>query len=177
MRLDPYSHGGADGVQQTLDLHRETSIDGGKTMATHSYVTDQRGIYSSDMFSNEAIKEIDRAAMMTPTKPLFLYLAYTTVHTPVQVPKKYMHMNSHYVKGTTLEVVESAGMMTAMDEGYGRVVNALKRNNMWENTIVMLFSDNGAMTTQGTSNYPLRGIKMGPFEGGIKSVAFKWWTS
>ena len=51
----------------------------------------------------------------------------------------------------------NAAMMSAMDDGYGQVVKALKRHRMWENTVVFIFSDNGGMITQGASNFPLRG--------------------
>jgi arylsulfatase B len=159
----------AEGYQQTLDLHEETSIDGGKTMATHKYVTNRRGEYSSKMWGIEAIKEIDRAATLTPSQPLFLYLAFTTIHTPLQVEEKYIELNKH-LHGSD-EVRINAAMMTSMDEAYGNVVNALKRNRMWKNTFVIVFSDNGGMISQGASNHPLRGLKMGPFEGGIRSVA------
>eukprot|EP00944_MAST-04C_sp_MAST-4C-sp1_P014091 g14091.t1 len=159
----------AEGYQQTLDLHQETSNDGGKSMSSHRFVSDRRGQYSSAMFSEEAIREIDRAAALTPNKPLFLYLAYTTIHTPLQVPTKYIEMNRH-LQGSD-EVRMNAAMMSAMDDGYGQVVKALKRHRMWENTVVFIFSDNGGMITQGASNFPLRGLKMGPFEGGIRSAA------
>ena len=159
----------SEGYQQTLDLHRETSTDGGKTMATHEYVVDRRGEYSSEMWGTAAIQEIDRAATLTPNKPLFLYLAFTTIHTPIQVENKFIEMNQH-LEGSD-EVRLNAAMMTSMDKAYGNVVTALKRNNMWENTFVIVFSDNGGMITQGVSNHPLRGLKMGPFEGGIRSVA------
>ena len=54
----------ADGYQQTLDLHQETSNDGGKSMSSHRFVSDRRGQYLVHV-SEEAIREIDRAAALT----------------------------------------------------------------------------------------------------------------
>ena len=157
-----------EGVQQTLDLHRESSITGREEDRVHEFVTTERGVYSSHMLSREAAKEINRAATL-PHQPLFLYLAYTTIHTPLEVDRRYIDMNAH-MEGSH-EIRVNAGMMSAMDEGFGIVVNALKTNEMWDDTVILLFSDNGALVYQGASNYPLRGMKMGPFEGGIRSVA------
>ena len=41
--------------------------------------------------------------------------------------------------------------------GIGRVVDAYKEKNLWKDTLLIIFSDNGALTQQGASNYPLRG--------------------
>lgn len=159
-----------EGHQQTLDLHRSTSTDGGKTRATHTFAIDQKGIYSSQMIGNDVAKQIHRHASTTPEIPLFMYVAFTTIHTPLMVDETYIQRNQH-MQGTD-EIRLNAGMMTAMDEGYGTIITALEETGLWENTIVLTFSDNGAMISQGASNYPLRGQKMGPFEGGIRSVAF-----
>ena len=159
-----------EGHGQTLDLHRSTSLDGGRTRASHAFVTDQKGIYSSDMWSNEAVRQINLHSSTTPKVPLFLYVAFTTIHTPLMVDERYIQQNQHMTGSD--EIRMNAGMMTSMDEGYGRIVTALKTNQMYENTIVLTFSDNGGLVFQGSSNFPLRGQKMGPWEGGIRSVAF-----
>ena len=159
-----------EGHQQTLDLHRSTSNDGGKTRATHAFAIDQKGIYSSQMIGNDVAKQIHRHASTTPEIPLFMYVAFTTIHTPLMVDERFIQQNQHMQGDDEIRI--NAGMMTAMDEGYGTIVTALEETGLWENTIVLTFSDNGAMVSQGASNYPLRGQKMGPFEGGIRSVAF-----
>lgn len=55
-----------------------------------------------------------------------------------------------------------SGVVTAMDESVGRVVQALKQANMLENSIIVFMSDNGAQTVgllnNYGSNYPLRGV-------------------
>lgn len=53
-------------------------------------------------------------------------------------------------------------MMSALDESVGRVVEALSKNNLLENSIIIFMSDNGAQTIgfleNRGSNYPLRGV-------------------
>lgn len=171
-----------EGYQQTLDLHREYS-KAGRMQESHEFVTTERGVYSSELFSRESVDEINRHAAFNaklaghaPRKSLFLYVAYTTIHTPLQVDQRYINMNLHLKadegeEGCSMERLINAGMMSAMDEGFGKIVKALRAHDMWDNTVVILFSDNGGMISQGASNFPLRGLKMGPFEGGIRSVA------
>jgi arylsulfatase A-like enzyme len=68
-----------------------------------------------------------------------------------------------------------AAMMVAMDVGIGRLLDALKRKGLEENTLVICISDNGAMTEWSGSNHPLRGRISDPFEGGIRVPCVMRW--
>jgi arylsulfatase A-like enzyme len=62
-------------------------------------------------------------------------------------------------------------MIEQLDTGIGRVIDALKKNGLSDNTIVVFMSDNGGLSTaQGnpTSNLPLRGGKGWAYEGGVR---------
>lgn len=69
-------------------------------------------------------------------------------------------------------------MVKKLDDSVGDVVEALNKRGILENTIVVFISDNGGMTTGDSlnyaSNYPLRGLKMSPFEGGIRVAGLLW---
>merc|ERR1712125_316516 len=54
--------------------------------------------------------------------------------------------------------------------GIGNVTAALKHAGIWENTILLFLSDNGGASLG--NNYPLRGGKYSPFEGGLRVMAF-----
>jgi arylsulfatase A-like enzyme len=62
-------------------------------------------------------------------------------------------------------------MVTCLDEAVGTVVSKLKAKAMWQDTLFIFFSDNGGDIIQGSSNWPLRGAKQTPWEGGVRSVA------
>jgi arylsulfatase A-like enzyme len=108
------------------------------------------------------------------TSPLFLYLAYQAVHCPNEVPAEYIEP---YMNRTDWSDQRKnyAGMLSAADEGIGKVIDALKQTKLWENTLIIFTTDNGGPTTvgciQGSSNYPKRGGKCSVWEGGTTGDA------
>jgi arylsulfatase A-like enzyme len=64
-----------------------------------------------------------------------------------------------------------AGLVEEMDEAVGLVLDALKKNGLEENTVVIFTSDNGGVSSgdgYATSNLPLRGGKGRQWEGGLR---------
>lgn len=69
-------------------------------------------------------------------------------------------------------------MVKKLDESVGDIVKALHTKGILDNTVIVFVSDNGGATAGGTinyaSNYPLRGIKFTPFEGGVRVNGLIW---
>lgn len=57
--------------------------------------------------------------------------------------------------------------LSALDEGVGKVVEALKEAGIYDNTLIVFSTDNGGQASKGASNYPLRGNKDTLFEAGM----------
>ena len=126
--------------------------------------------YMTDYLSSEAVKVIEA----NRNRPFFLYLAYNAPHTPLQATKADYDALSHIEDHATRVY---AGMIRSLDRGIGRVLDALERNGLEENTLVIFSSDNGGANYIGLPdvNKPFRGWKMTLFEGGLHSPFFVKW--
>jgi arylsulfatase A-like enzyme len=117
--------------------------------------------YLTDAFSREAVRFIKRHAR----QPFFLYLAYNAVHTPLQAPPKY---RDRFPAIADARRRSYAAMLSALDDGIGQVLAALRAANLERDTLVFFLSDNGGPpAANGSRNDPLRGTKGQLFEGGI----------
>lgn len=101
--------------------------------------------------------------------PFFLTLSFNAPHDPFQVPKKYFDR----LAGITDSVKRVYnGMIEALDDAVGLVLQKLEREGLTDNCLIFFISDNGGATyTRATDNAPLRGGKATHFDGGI-SVPF-----
>lgn len=105
-------------------------------------------------------------------KPFFIYVPFTAVHAPHQVPEKYKEPYAHLRPNRQTY----AGMTAAMDEAVGRIVAALDTRGWRTNTLIVFSSDNGGPNPgRLTSNGALRAGKGTIYEGGVKVCAFANW--
>ncbi|XP_067685548.1 arylsulfatase B-like [Haliotis asinina] len=131
-----------------------------------SPVKTDNGTYSTYRFANEAINIIERH---DKTRPLFLYLPFQAVHSPMQVPQKYEAMYSNVkIEGRR----KYCGMVSALDDAVGNITNALTSNGLMNDTLILFTAVNGGWVTENGNNYPLRGGKVTVYEGGTRAAAF-----
>jgi len=131
-------------------------------------ITEPAGAYLTDVFGREANAFVDRHA----AQPFFLYLAFNSVHTPMQATEKYLSRFPN-LEGKRRTY---AAMTSAMDDAIGGVLETLRKKNLEENTLIFFISDNGGPETANASdNGPLRGQKAQTWEGGVHVPWFAQW--
>ncbi|XP_065180512.1 arylsulfatase B-like [Sycon ciliatum] len=145
------------------------NITGRDLHVNEAAATDIGDVYSTELYGQRAVELIDSHDF--DAKPLFMYLAYTAVHSPLQVPAEDTRV-AHCEHVAPMKRKLLCGMLQALDDSIADVVSALKRASAWENTVFIFTTDNGGQATEGSSNYPLRGNKRTMFEGGVRGTAF-----
>ncbi len=148
------------------------------------------GEYLPDRLTDETIQFMEE----NKDSPFLAYLAYYTVHTPIQACNR--HIAKYNAKAKTLELLPKekasvpehdtitrlrqdntayASMVHAMDENIGRLLKKLNELHLADNTIIIFTSDNGGLSTLSnkrglgpTSIRPLRAGKGWCYEGGIR---------
>lgn len=136
-------------------------------MRNHEHVKTQK--YLTDEFSDEAVSFVTRHQ----EQPFFLYLAYNAPHTPLEATDEYLARFDH-IKAKKRKTY--AAMVSAVDDGVGRLLDRLKELKMDQNTIIFFLSDNGGPEeSNGSNNGVLRGGKSSTYEGGYRvPFAMRW---
>jgi arylsulfatase A-like enzyme len=97
-----------------------------------------------------------------------LYLAYNVPHTPIQPPEEWVEKVKRREQAITDRRAKFAALIEHMDDGIGRVIEALKETGLSDNTLVVFTSDNGGQLDVGGTNGLLRAGKGDMCEGGIR---------
>lgn len=137
--------------------------------------------FDSSLFGAEAVRMINAH---DPKDPLFLYLAFTAPHTPFQAPQEYL---DRYPSIADANRKTYAAMVSVIDDEVGKVVQALDKKGMRDNTLIVFVSDNGGVKSSLFSgdtkvegglpadNGPYREGKGTVYEGGTRVVALANW--
>ncbi len=121
-----------------------------------------------------------------PNKPLFLYVAALAAHSPYQAPQAGIDAYKDIFKDETKRTY--AAMITELDVQVGRIVKALEKKGIRDNTLIFFASDNGgklagsvsapgtgASKTPPASNGKFRDGKASLYEGGVRVPAIVNW--
>ena len=150
--------------------------------------------YYTTLIGDEAVRLIEQ---YDGKKPFFLYFASLAPHAPYQAPQSYLDRYKDVEEKARRSYM---AMISALDDEIGRLVAALDKKGLRDNTIILFASDNGGAISgtfasgskskeereheeggieQGArapaGNGALRGGKGGVYEGGVRVPAFVNW--
>ena len=116
-------------------------------------------------YTNRAVEFIDSNAK----QPFFLYVPHSMVHVPLYVSKKFEGKSGAGLFGD---------VMMEVDWSVGQILDAVRRHQIQDRTLVVFTSDNGPWLNYGDhagSAKPLREGKGTLWEGGCRVPTLFWW--
>lgn len=157
----------------------------------------KKGAYAPELFTNETIDYIRQER----DNPFFVMLAYTTPHADLAVPEKYSDMYDleetpylgmqdgvptdkyawYYPEPVERPNAVLAGMVSALDEYVGQIIDALEAEGKLDNTLIIFSSDNGPHDEGGAdpeffkAAAPYKGQKRDLYDGGIHVPMIVQW--
>lgn len=154
-------------VEGGADYFRHKMVMGGKEVGiglAEDVSETKRAGYLTDVFGEEAIRFVSEG----DDAPFFLSLHFTAPHWPWEGREdaalaKTIGMSFHYEGGSLSKYRE---MVEIMDETVGRLLAAVEKAGVADNTIIVFTSDNGGERFSET--WPFVGQKGEVLEGGIR---------
>ncbi len=141
--------------------------------------------YHTALLGDEAVRLIER---QDPKKPFFLYFASLAVHAPLQAPQA--ELDAYKSMFADEEKRAYAAMLTNLDTQIGRILAALEKKGLRENTLIFFTSDNGGVRQMKSrapggkpaakppaSNGEFRDGKASLYEGGVRLPAIVNWPA
>jgi len=147
--------------------------------------------YIEFTFKRKMLDLLDQYADDETDTPFFAMYSSHLPHFPLQIPQDRLEADiydfdesmcaSHLLIFPEMDYNNDAwecrtiaqSQVHLLDEIVGEIVDRLKTNGQWENTLLIFQSDNGGslqLDSSAGNNYPLRGGKLTDFEGGIRAV-------
>ena len=159
--VDYYTHNVATTAAVKLEAPIHDLYDNENPTTSTAYLTD------------EITRRAEAFLRQRAGKPFFLEVAYNATHWPYQrpdLPEGKRGWDHYRETGTRADYV---AMLERADQGIGRILDALDRLKLAQNTLVIFTSDNGGEWL--SRNAPLFHRKSTLWEGGIRVPLLMRW--
>ncbi|MEM9444506.1 MAG: arylsulfatase [Verrucomicrobiota bacterium] len=127
--------------------------------------------YLTDDLTERAMSYIENHKQ----EAFFVYLAFNTPHSPMQVPDKWWNKFEKMQDDLGAHTCAAYAMVENIDWNVGRLVKKIEELKLRDNTIILYFNDNGPNGKRW--NGGMKGKKGSLDEGGVRSPLFLSWPS
>ncbi len=157
--------------------HRYKQGEFSRTWHRNGTFVEEQG-HVTDLLTAEAISWIEARSKA----PFFLYIPFTAVHLPLKEPDEWLARVPASVQGDVARHYGASVMH--LDYAVGRILAAVEKKGIRDQTIIIFTSDNGGSTVENNdlkypddncpngkltgNNRPFRGQKGQVYEGGIR---------
>lgn len=157
-----YFHGWLGDMMDNYWTHRRHDIN---YMRRNKEIIDPKG-HATDLFTDWSIDYIEERKKSK--KPFFLFLAYNAPHFPVQPPKEWIEKVKKREPQLTEKRANLVALIEHLDDRIGDVIQTLKDQGIYENTLLIFTSDNGGHLPDFANNGLFRDGKQSMYEGGLR---------
>jgi len=148
----------------------------------HKFKANYKGEHIEDRMAEEAINWMEN---VDKDKAFFINYWQFSVHSPFDAKEELIEKYRKKIdKNSPQQSATYAAMVHSLDDAIGSLLDAVDKNGLADNTIIIFLSDNGGHmykkikqdgNVYATSNFPLRGGKATMYEGGIRVPAIVVW--
>ncbi|NND99352.1 MAG: sulfatase-like hydrolase/transferase [Pirellulaceae bacterium] len=164
-----YFHGYLGDMMDDYYKHRRHGVN---YMRLNGDEIDPPG-HATDLFTDWAVDYINKRNVNS--NPYFMYLAYNAPHTPIQPPDDWLDKVKQRETGIDESRAKLVALIEHMDQGIGKVIDAVNVGEQADNTLVIFSSDNGGQLNVGANNGATRDGKQSMYEGGLRVPACAAW--
>ena len=113
----------------------------------------RNGSYSAELYGAAAVDFVHQHALTHSESPMYLQVEYFVPHAPTNPgpPSRYIAPLFQQLEDRVR--ANYSGMVVSLDEALGNLTGALKGSGMWQETLMVLFGDNGGAVPDGGRNW------------------------
>lgn len=151
-----YFYGFLSGSRSYFYQPEKADHTGAKTALLENRTQVKFDGYLTDVLGDKAVEYIKQ----NRSHPFFMYWAPNAVHSPMEAAKVDLEKFDKHPRQ------KLAAMTCALDRSVGKIINELKQQGLFDNTLIFFLSDNGGAANNQSINLPLKGFKGNKYEGG-----------
>lgn len=157
-------------IRPQLIKDRKLYREGGQYLIENDRRIDPDSAHWTEIKVREAIRFIAKSQQQE--KPFFMNLWFDVPHTPYE-PAPEPHLSKYRKRGIEGDQLLFRSMVSHLDAQIGKLIEYLKKEDLFDQTIIVFASDNGP-AFQGNPG-PFKGGKTDLHEGGIRVPLLTVW--